>query len=134
MFSVFSESGRGPRGSARELADNQANRQTPSEPAPFPTDSQGWVSTVMRRGKGLLPFPHTPFIACASLPPLRSGQVFRDEAKHLFHNRGASVAALRGLFAFGPECRSRSLRNHRSPSPESSLKETAHLQEALSPV
>ena len=74
----------------------------------------------MRRGKGLRPFPHTPFLACASLPPLRSGQVFLDEAEHLFHNQGASDAALRGLFAFGPESRSRSLRNHRSPSPESS--------------
>jgi len=30
------------------------------------------------------------------------------------------VATLRKLFAFGPECRSRSLRNQRSPSPESS--------------
>jgi hypothetical protein len=74
----------------------------------------------MRRGKGLRPFPHTPFLASASLPPLRSGQVFLDEAEHLFHNRGASDAALRGLFAFGPECPSRSLRNHPSPSPESS--------------
>ena len=36
--------------------------------------------------KGLRPFPHTPFLACASLPPLRSGQVFLDEAEHLFHN------------------------------------------------
>jgi hypothetical protein len=39
----------------------------------------------------------------------------------LFHNRSASVAALRKPFAFGPECRSRSLRNQCSPSPESSL-------------
>jgi putative transposase len=37
------------------------------------------------------------------------------------HNRGASVAALRELFAFGPECRSRSLRNQCSPSPESAI-------------
>ena len=36
------------------------------------------------------------------------------------HNRNASVATLRALFAFGPECRSRSLRNQCSPSPESS--------------
>jgi len=36
------------------------------------------------------------------------------------HNRVASVAALRELFAFGPECRSPSLRNQRSPSSESS--------------
>jgi len=39
---------------------------------------------------------------------------------HLSHNRGARVAVLRGMFAFGPERRSRSLWNHRSPSPESS--------------
>ena len=44
---------------------------------------------------------------------------FLDQAEHLFHNRDASVATLRQLFAFGPECRSRSLRNQRSPSPES---------------
>jgi osmotically-inducible protein OsmY len=37
------------------------------------------------------------------------------------HNQVASVAALRELFAFGPECRSRSLRNQRSPSSESSV-------------
>src|SRR5258706_8531405 len=47
--------------------------------------------------------------------------VFLDEREHLRHNREASVATLRKLFAFGPECRSRSLRNQRSPSPESSV-------------
>ena len=78
----------------------------------------GALPSLSFRRPGLHPFPHTPFLACASLPPLRSGQVLLDEAEHLFHNQGASVAALRGLFAFGPECRSRSLRNHRSPSPE----------------
>ena len=45
--------------------------------------------------------------------------VFLDEAEHFLHNRNASVATLRALFAFGPECRSRSLRNQCSPSPES---------------
>jgi len=64
-------------------------------------------------------FPRTPFSATGALPPLRSGQVFLDEAEHFLHNRSASVATLRDLFAFGPECRSRSLRNQRSPSPES---------------
>ena len=43
-----------------------------------------------------------------------------DEAEHFRHNRSASVATLRTLFAFGPECRSRSLRNQCSPSAESS--------------
>ena len=74
----------------------------------------------LRRGQGLRPFPRTPFSARGALPPLRSGQVFLDEDEHLFHNRSASVAALRKPFAFGPECRSRSLRNQCSPSPESS--------------
>ncbi|MGI8745651.1 MAG: serine/threonine-protein kinase, partial [Bryobacteraceae bacterium] len=41
------------------------------------------------------------------------------EAEHLRHNQTASVATLRDLFAFGPECRSRSSRNQCSPSPES---------------
>ena len=69
----------------------------------LPAEPTGRMSTVMGRGKGLRPFLHTPFPACASLPPLRSGQISLDEAEHLFHNRGASVAALRGLFAFPPE-------------------------------
>ena len=66
-------------------------------------------------------FPRTPFFATGALPPLRSGQVFLDDAEHFRHNRSASVATLRELFAFGPECRSRSLRNQRSPSPESAI-------------
>jgi len=103
MSAVLSESG---RGSPRQR--------------PLPAKPTGRMSAVLMRGKGLRPFPHTPFLACPSVPPLRSGQVSLDEAEHLFHNRDASVAALRGLFAFGPECRSRSLRNHHSPSPESS--------------
>ena len=41
------------------------------------------------------PFPRTPFSATGALPPLRSGQVFLDEAEHFLHNRGASVATLR---------------------------------------
>jgi len=40
------------------------------------------------------------FLRCA---PDSSGQVFLDEAEHFRHNRSASVATLRGLFAFGPE-------------------------------
>src|SRR5260370_7997666 len=76
---------------------------------------------VVRRGQGLRAFPRPPFSATGALPPLRSGQLFLDEDEHLFHNRSASVATLRELLAFGPECRSRSLRNQRSPSPESSF-------------
>ena len=74
---------------------------------------------VLRRGQDVPSFPRAPYLAPAPLPPLRSGQVFLDEAEHFLHNRSASVATLRKLFAFGPECRSRSLRNQRSPSPES---------------
>ena len=59
-----------------------------------------------------------PFLRCAPDTP---EQVFLDEAEHFRHNQGASVATLRELFAFGPECRSRSLRNQLSPSPESAL-------------
>ena len=80
---------------------------------------------MLRRGQGLRPFPRTPFSASGAVPPLRSGQVFLDEDEHFRHNRVASVATLRQLFAFGPECRSRSLRNQRSPSPESSSASTS---------
>src|SRR5437763_10059660 len=48
--------------------------------------------------------------------------VFLDEREHFLHNQSASVATLRALFAFGPECRSRSRRNQCSPSPESAKK------------
>ena len=41
-----------------------------------------------------------------------------DEAEHFLHNHHASVASLRLLFTFTPECRSPSLRNRCSPSPE----------------
>ena len=41
-----------------------------------------------------------------------------DDTEHFLHNHYASVASLRLLFIFIPECRSASLRNRRSPSPE----------------
>jgi hypothetical protein len=41
-----------------------------------------------------------------------------DHSEHLLHNLHASVASLRLLFTFAPECRSASLRNRCSPSPE----------------
>src|SRR5271169_538491 len=37
-----------------------------------------------------------PFPRSGSLPPLRFGQFFLDEAEHFLHNRVASVATLRG--------------------------------------
>ena len=66
----------------------------------------------------LSPAPPIP----AEPPPLRSGPPSRtislDEAEHFLHNHHASVASLRLLFTFAPECRSASLRNRCSPSPE----------------
>src|SRR5436305_15275673 len=68
-----------------------------------------------------------PFPAPLSPPPalclrIRSGYVFLDQREQFRHNRKASVATLRKLFAFGPECRSHCLRNQYSPSPESSTR------------
>ena len=73
--------------------------------------------------KDCVPFP-APLSREPVHSPLRSGQVFLDEAEHFPHNRRASVATLRRLFGFSPECRSRSLRNQRSPSPESSYSQS----------
>ena len=67
---------------------------------------------MLRRGKGCRPFPRTPFSLaafCLRFAP-DSREVSLDEAEHFLHNRNASVATLRLLFAFGPECRSPSLR------------------------
>src|SRR5580692_1033755 len=63
------------------------------------------------------PFPCTPNPRRPS-PPLRCGQILLDHFEHLLHNLHASVASLRLLFTFAPECRSASLRNRCSPSPE----------------
>ena len=84
------------------------------------------VSPVLRRGKGLRPFPRTPFPAGGALPPLRSGLSFShfqlDEAEHFPHNQKASVATLRWVFGFIPECCSASFRNRvrlrRNPHPK----------------
>ena len=72
-----------------------------------------------RRGKGLLPLSPHPFLRKRHCSSATLRIVFLDEAERFRHNRNASVATLRKSFAFGPECRSRSLRNQRSPSPES---------------
>jgi hypothetical protein len=57
--------------------------------------------TLSRVNRGLDPFPEPE--DCV------------DEHERFLHNRNASVAMLRWLFAFGSECRSRSLQNQRSP-------------------
>jgi hypothetical protein len=50
--------------------------------------------------KGGESFP-APLFPLAARVPLRSGQVFLDEAELFRHNRSASIATLRVLFAFG---------------------------------
>ena len=60
--------------------------------------------------KGLPPLSPAPPIP-AEPPPLCSGQFSDnslDDSEHLFHNHRVSVAALRLLFTFAPECRSAS--------------------------
>src|SRR5260370_17873603 len=47
-------------------------------------------------GTGRAVLSPRPFPRSGSLPPLRFGQFFLDEAEHFLHNRTASVAALRG--------------------------------------
>ena len=63
------------------------------------------------RGKGLRPFPRTPFLASASGLRFAPDTEYLDEAEHLLDNRKASVASLRSVFGIIPECRSASLRN-----------------------
>jgi hypothetical protein len=76
---------------------------------------------VLRRGQGLPPLSPHLFLRYRRPSSAALRIVFLDEDEHFLHNRTASVATLREPFAFGPECRSRSLRNQCSPSPESSL-------------
>lgn len=52
------------------------------------------------QGKGLRPFPRTPFLASGVLPSLRSGQIPLDHSDHLSHNQKASVASLQRLIGF----------------------------------
>ena len=74
-------------------------------------------STKRKQGKGAAaPFPCTPNPRRTSSASLRT--ISLDDSEHLRHNHRVSVAALRLLFTFAPECRSASLRNRCSPSPE----------------
>src|SRR6266446_6507126 len=50
---------------------------------------------VLRWGQDVL--SPRPFPRSGSLPPLRFGQFFLDEAEHFLQNRMASVATLRGF-------------------------------------
>jgi hypothetical protein len=60
--------------------------------------------------------PCTPNPRRAASASLRT--ISLDDSEHLRHNHRVSVASLRLLFTFAPECRSASLRNRCSPSPE----------------
>src|SRR6266851_3899198 len=62
------------------------------------------------------PFPCTPIPRRAASASLRT--ISLDDSEHLFQNHHVSVASLRLLFTFAPECRAASLRNRCSPSPE----------------
>src|SRR5271157_5652080 len=82
-------------------------------------------------GKGLPPLsPALPIPAEPDSASLRT--VSLDDSEHLLHNHQVSVAALRLLFTFAPECRSASRRNERSPSPEYPLGEAHPLRLARS--
>jgi hypothetical protein len=56
-----------------------------------------WVHFTSR------PFPLHPK-SLPNLPPLRSGTSRLADSEHLLHNHHASVASLRQLFTFAPEC------------------------------
>jgi hypothetical protein len=67
----------------------------------------------------------TPVALCSSRPQIPAEPasaslrtIALDDSEHFLHNHHASVATLRLLFTFAPECRSASLRNQCSPSPE----------------
>ena len=67
--------------------------------------------------KGLAaPFRCTPNPCRSSSASLRT--ISLDDSEHSLHNHRVSVASLRLLFTFAPECPSASRRNRCSPSPE----------------
>src|SRR5260370_15656887 len=77
-----------------------------------------YSSTSRKQGqRGCCPFPLHPKSPLTQ-PPLRFGQILLDHSQHFLHNHHASVPTLRLLFTFAPECRSASLPNRCSPSPQ----------------
>ena len=80
------------------------------------------------------PFPCTPNPRRTSSASLRT--ISLDDSEHLLHNHHVSVAALRLLFTFAPECGSPSHRNWRSPSPEYPVgsRSCAHAGQYLAPL
>lgn len=98
-------------------AKNQTKPSHPSHPK-LKSGPDGILLYIEEAGaKGLLPLSPAPQIpaepASASLRTIAL-----DDSEHFLHNHHASVATLRLLFTFAPECRSPSLRNQCSPSPE----------------
>src|SRR5207248_10967935 len=82
-------------------------------------ENEGFVRGSKAGITGLLPLSPAPQIPAESLPPLPPLRTLSvDEAEHLRHNHHASVASLRLLFIFAPECPSAFLRNRSSPTPE----------------
>jgi hypothetical protein len=103
------------------LRYSQSGRHQPRRAMIFHRTAITPLTHCLSRGvhSSCCPFPRTPFSANGALPSLRSGQVSLDEAEHFRHNRDASVAYAPMVFGIIPECRSDSLRNERSASPES---------------
>jgi len=98
------------------------NQTKPSHPK-LKNGPDGILLYIEEAGaKGLLPLSPAPQIpaepASASLRTIAL-----DDSEHFLHNHHASVATLRLLFTFAPECRSASLRNRCSPSPEYPLED-----------
>ena len=97
-----------------------ARRVHAKKPQPTQGSKPGMIHYLLHRGagaKGLLPLSPAPQIpADPASASLRT--ISLDDSEHLLHNHHASVASLRLLFTFAPECRSASLRNRCSPSPE----------------
>ena len=56
------------------------------------------------RDKGCRPFPCTPFSACGTIPPLRSGQVSLDEAERFTAQSSCQRRYTPMVFGIIPEC------------------------------
>ncbi len=59
----------------------------------------------------LIPLSPAPQIPASKASFASLWTIVLDDSEHLLHNHHASVASLRLLFTFAPECRSESLRN-----------------------